>query len=214
MSETLLILSLTTFISFAGSVQPGPVNLAVVEATLTSSLKRGVWVALGGTLPEIIYASLAVKSHVFLSQHQSLFKILEIAAIPFFLVAGLISFYTSAGQAREAPENTGEKQVFLGFISGILNPQLLPFWLVVLAFFHSIFRMETPGAQISFVAGAAAGAFLLLLLSAWLARHYSTSLHKCFTRYPVNKAMGLVLILMSLLQTGKILYGIVTRPTF
>lgn len=208
MPESLTILLATTLISFAGSVQPGPVNLTVVQVTLTRNFKTGVWVALSGAFPEIIYSSLALKSHLFLAEHQIISRILEFSSIPFLLAAGFYSFNSPFRPAREGAADIGKRLVLKGFAGGILNPQLLPFWLVVLISFDSLFSMETLSSQFSFVFGAATGAFLLLLLFAYLAHRFKTGLDSFLSRYPMHKAIGLVLILLSLAQTGKILLSL------
>jgi threonine/homoserine/homoserine lactone efflux protein len=205
MPESLVILLLTTLISFAGSVQPGPVNLAVVQTTLTRNFKTGIWVALSGTFPEIIYTIAALKSYAFLAKHQVIFEVLDLATIPFFLIAGFYSFYSSPESDQKRTVSTGRKEVFKGFAAGILNPQLLPFWLVVLVYLNSFFRMETFGSQLSFVLGAAMGAFLILLLFACLAHRFQEKLPGLFSRYPLNKVIGLFFISMSLFQTCKII---------
>jgi threonine/homoserine/homoserine lactone efflux protein len=174
MSESILILFLTTFISFAGSMQPGPVNLAVVQATLNCSFKTGVWVALSGALPEIIYAGIALKSYAFLANHQTVFKVLGLLTIPFFLIAGIYSY--SSEPVQKIAVNNSKRQAFKGFAGGMLNPQLLPFWLVVLVFLSSFFSLKSPGSQFSFVFGAAMGAFLILLLLAYLAHRFQDRL--------------------------------------
>ena len=205
MSESLAILSLTALISFMGSIHPGPVNLAVVNATLSHNFKTGVWVAISGTLPEIIYTLIALQSQGFLAKHQSVFQTLEVAIIPFFLVIGVYSFIKTPVQRNAAIRSTQPVEALKGFLSGLLNPQLLPFWVVFLIYLHSHFSLDTFGAKFSFVFGAALGAFLILVLFAYLAERYQTTLYRFLHRYPMNKFIGLFFIGMSLYQTFKIL---------
>lgn len=205
MSESLAILLLTTCISFIGSIHPGPVNLAVVQATLSRSFKVGVWVAISGTLPEIIYTIAALKSQIFLIKNQLFFEILELSVIPFFLIIGIRSFYCASKSSIEIKTSNRPKEVFSGFISGMLNPQLLPFWIVVLVYLNSFFSLQSFSAQLSFVLGAALGAFLILLIFAWLANRFQIKLLGLLNKYPIDKAIGLFFISMSLLQTFKIL---------
>ncbi len=204
MSESLAILLLTAFISFMGSIQPGPVNLAVVQATLSRSFKVGVWVAISGTLPEIIYTIAALKSQVFLVKNERFFEILELAAIPFFLIIGIRSLYYTSKPGIEIETANKPKHFFSVFFSGMLNPQLLPFWIVVLVYLHSFFSLQSFSSQLSFVLGAALGAFLILLIFAWLANRFQIRLLGLFNRYSIDKAIGLFFISMSLFQTLRI----------
>lgn len=204
MSEPLAILLLTTFISFMGSIQPGPVNLAVVQATLSRSFKAGIWVAISGTIPEIICTVLALKSQVFLIKNQKLFKVLELAVIPFFLLIGIYSFYYTSKSSIELKATTQSKEIYGGFIRGMLNPQLLPFWMVVLVYLQSFFSLQSFSSQLSFVSGAALGAFLILLIFAYLAYRFQIRLLSLFQKYSIDKAIGLFFIGMSVFQTFRI----------
>lgn len=205
MSESLAVLLLTTFISFVGSIHPGPVNLAVIQATLSRSFKAGILVAISGTLPEIIYTIVAIKSQVFLIKNQRLFEALELAVIPFFLIVGIHNLYNASKTGIEINATDKSKAVFDGFIRGMLNPQLLPFWIVVLVYLHSFFNLQSFSSQLSFVLGAALGAFLILLIFSWLANRFQIKLLGLFNRYSIDKVIGLFFILMSVLQTFKIL---------
>ncbi|AYQ31832.1 hypothetical protein DTQ70_06400 [Runella sp. SP2] len=205
MSESLAILSLTALISFMGSIHPGPVNLAVVNATLSHNFKTGVWVAASGALPEIIYTLVALQSQVFLAKHQSIFQTLEVAIIPFFLIMGVYNFIKTPVQRNAAIRSAQPVEALKGFLSGLLNPQLLPFWVVFLIYLHSHFSLDTFGAKFSFVFGAALGAFLILVLFAYLAQRYQSTLFRLIQRYPMDKLIGLFFIGMSLYQTFKIL---------
>ncbi|MCU0325469.1 MAG: LysE family transporter [Spirosomaceae bacterium] len=205
MPDSLSILLLTALISFVGSVHPGPVNLAVVQATLSRNFKVGIWVAISGTLPEIIYTIIALKSQVFLAKNQAIFEFLELAIIPFFLIIGIHSLYTASKSAQNIQLNQRPKQILNGFVGGMLNPQLLPFWVVVLVYLNSFFSLESFSSQFSFVMGAALGAFLILLIFAYLTNRFQVKILGLFGKYAVNKVIGLFFISMALFQTFKIL---------
>lgn len=205
MSDSLSILLLTALISFVGSVHPGPVNLAVVQATLSRNFKVGIWVAISGTLPEIIYTIIALKSQVFLARNQAIFEFLELAIIPFFLIIGFHSLYTASKSTQNIQLNQRPKEILNGFVGGMLNPQLLPFWVVVLVYLNSFFSLESFSSQFSFVIGAALGAFLILLIFAYLTNRFQIKILGLFSKYAVNKVIGLFFISMALFQTFKIL---------
>ena len=201
MSDSFSIFLLTAIISFLGSLQPGPVNLAVVNATLTNNFKAGVWVAVAGALPELIYTIIALKCHILLTKNHRFFEISEIAVIPFFLLVGLFSFYNTSKPEIETKATNKAKEILNGFSKGMLNPQLLPFWLVVLVYLHSFFSLQSLGSQLSFVFGAALGAFLILLTFAYMANRFQHKLASLFNRYSIDKVIGVFFISMSIYQT-------------
>ncbi|MFY7909216.1 MAG: LysE family translocator [Emticicia sp.] len=206
MSESFAILLLTALISFVGSIQPGPVNLSVVQATLSQSFKVGVWVAASGTLPEIIYTLIALKGQTFLNKNPLIFEVLEIAVIPFFLIIGIHSFYFQSKTIKDFNLAKRRSYILVGFVNGMLNPQLLPFWVVVLVYLNTYFNLNSFSSKLSFVLGAALGAFLVLLNFAFLAKHFQHALLVFFHRYSIEKVIGLFFILMSVFQTFKILF--------
>ena len=57
--KPLLLFVVTLVVSFAGSLQLGPANLAVIHTSLTEGPAASWRTALGGALPELLYAGLA-----------------------------------------------------------------------------------------------------------------------------------------------------------
>jgi threonine/homoserine/homoserine lactone efflux protein len=204
MLDSITILFLTALISFVGSIQPGPVNLSVVQATLSQNLKAGIWVAFCGSLPEIIYAFVALESYAYLKQDESIFKILEILVIPFFLIIGIYNFYRNNSKTAVLKSRNIKNEALKGFISGLLNPQLLPFWVVVLVYLNTFFKIDSFGTKLGFVLGTALGAFLILYLFAYLTNRFQAQVLGIFSRYSIDKVIGLFFILISFLQVYKI----------
>ena len=64
----LTVFLVVSVISFVGSIHPGTVNLAVVQTTLGHSRRAGLYLALGGSLPELVYSLLAVNGLMLLTQ--------------------------------------------------------------------------------------------------------------------------------------------------
>lgn len=56
MREAILLFCISAFASFLGSLQLGPVNLAVIQKTLNKGIKLAFFLAAGGCLPEFIYS--------------------------------------------------------------------------------------------------------------------------------------------------------------
>ena len=94
MEKALLILLATAGISFVGSLQLGPVNITVIHTVLKRRLKAGLLVALGGCVPELIYAAAAVWAGMWLEKHPDVWRLLEWASIP-ILIAIVITLFLS-----------------------------------------------------------------------------------------------------------------------
>ena len=193
-------------ISFAGSVQVGSVNLAVVEATLTRSFSAGILVAIGGSIPEFIYSFVALKGFFFLQQNPSVIAALNVSIIPIFLTLGLIYLFQKQAKliAFNADFNTNNFDFVRGFALGMLNPQLLPFWFFMLIYINKLFIIKVLSSEIAFVLGTGVGAFGMLFVFARLALRFQGSLQKLLQRFPINRIMGWVFIAMALFQLIKI----------
>ena len=178
MTETFHFL-LGLLISFVASIPIGPLNVAVVQATLRHGKKAGFEIALGGAIVELVYCLFAIASLHFFTINPAFFHWLQLIAA--VLLAGLGIYYLSKPIPEEEskPKNGGMGLLF-GISLGVINPMLVPFWLGVVAYLRSLeWLSETFSVQIWFALGIAVGAFCLLLTVALVAanRHQGLS-HK------------------------------------
>lgn len=204
----LLLFLLITGISFAGSLQLGPVNLTVIQYTLNRSYKSGLWVAIGGSLPEVLYAWLAVFGVSFIDEDWMLFYYLELAVIPVLLGMGLYNIFSKPKPIKTvAKTNLDGKALSVGFAMGMGNPQLLPFWAAILFGLETNKYYDFTGfyERLAVIAGAAFGAFLLLICIAKITdkkRDKIISLQK----YNANKIIGFIFIILAIIATINFYY--------
>ncbi|MCY7350622.1 MAG: LysE family translocator [Cytophagaceae bacterium] len=164
---------LTFLISFVGSLHPGPISFSVIEATLRRGLRQGIWVAVGSCVPEVIYGLLAVRGVRLFEQMPELYRGLQIAIVPVMLILGILALRRPKAAGTPVASETVVASQFSfgkGLTLSLLNPQLLPFWLVILVYYgrYEALHVATLAQQIAFVAGASLGAFALLALCIWL----------------------------------------------
>lgn len=202
----LIIFLVVAAISFAGSIHIGAVNLAVVQATLNRNISAGIWVAIGGSIPEFIYSFLALKGVFFLKNNQFLLSWLNMLIIPVFLLMGLVYlFQKESKNADKLPLKGKSRFVFLkGFSLGMLNPQLLPFWFFMLIFLGKYFSINDLSAKYAFVLGTGMGAFAILALFAYLAHRYKSYINQLLRNFSVNRLMGYLFISLALMQIVKV----------
>lgn len=193
-------------ISFIGSIQIGAVSMAVMQTTLSRSRSAGVWVALGGSIPEFIFSFIALKGLLFLQHNQSIIDWLNILIIPIFLLLGLYNFFQKeTNSAEEAiTENQKNFDFAKGFSLGMLNPQLLPFWFFSLVYISKYFSINTLSAKYAFVLGTGVGAFAILIVFAQLTHRYNLRIKEMLKNYPINRLMGFIFICLALIQTIKV----------
>ncbi len=207
MLSLLMIFSLTFLISFAGSVHPGPVNLSVVQATLRRGLSAGLWLAAGGCVPEIGYGLLAVQGVNFFEQVPGLFNALRVAIVPVLLGLGVLTIFRRTRRPStsrlERETGTGGRDSFSrGLVLSLLNPQLLPFWMVILVSYHGypMLRVSTLAQQVAFVTGTSLGAFGILYVYARLTHRHRTRIERYLHPERFDVVMGLGFVGMALWQ--------------
>lgn len=204
MLYALLIFLITAIISFAGSIQLGAVNLSVIQTTLNRGFRAGILVSIGGSLPEMFYAILALEGNQFLQKHQNFIQILEILIIPIFFGIGLFNIFQKTKPIEELPKQNHSADFLKGLTLSMLNPQLLPFWLLILVSLNSYFMLNDLLTKSAFVVGTAAGAFVILYFFARLSLRYKSQILKILQHYPLNKIIGYIFIVLALWQLFRI----------
>lgn len=206
MIEHIYIFLITAGISFLGSVQLGSVNAMVLQTTLNKSLRAGLWVALGGSIPELFYASLAIGWNKILQTNDTLFEYLQLAVVPVFIVIGVVTIinqYKSRGYKKKSVSLSDKAPFITGLTLGSLNPQLLPFWLTVLVYLNTYFIIDSIESQIAFVTGTAIGALAILSLFAFITYRFRERLLRFFMRIPIGYVVGSIFIFLAFFQLIK-----------
>lgn len=195
---------LASAISFAGSLQPGPVNLSVIAASSNRQYKHALYIAIGGSLPEAFFAFVALFASSFISGFKGEILWLSQCCALVLLAIGIWLFRKPPVQNREV-HSVSKYGLWSGVLLSVLNPQLVLFWIAIISWLgiHGLaVSQESPGAQISFALGTSAGAFALHLLLINVCRRFQqTECMKLFAKYS-NKIVGIVLITLSLFEIG------------
>lgn len=206
----MLIFLLTFFISFVGSIHPGPLNLSVIQVTLKKGLGIGLLVALGGVIPEIIYGYLAVEGVMIFEQYPTVFTIMQWAVVPILLVLGYLQINSSKTNKTEIKnvESNHINSVGKGFFLSLFNPQLLPYWIVILVNYqnYELLKINTLTDKLFFVLGTSTGAFALNYVYSYIAYKQRERIFKYLNQNRFEQIIGWTFILMGLLQGIKLLF--------
>ena len=192
---------LATAISFAGSVQLGPVNFGTIQMALNKNQRSAILFGFGGSLPELLYCGLAFGSSNLLSRYEGLEDYLKYVTIGILFVFGMyLVLQRPAEGGKPTFKKTNGKEVWLGITFGLFNPQLFPFWLFVITYLRSNNFITNPSwlVQGAFVIGTAAGAFLLQYIVAVVTSRKREFLYmKLTTNY--NKVLGGIILAVALI---------------
>ena len=192
--EVLIALLVATVASFIGSLQAGLVNTAVLAIALRHGPVRARRTALGGALPELLYAAIA-----FVAADQVLAYTAGLGITPgrvtglVLVVVGLyLGLFMRPFPPAEQPARRGG--FWLGLLLGLMNPQLALFWCGVRIGMEALgVVMEGWAALAGFSLGAFLGAMGLLLLLIQFAVRMQQQLTGQITAW-IFRGLGLVLV--------------------
>jgi threonine/homoserine/homoserine lactone efflux protein len=164
--DTLLYFLMAMVASIIGSLQAGVVNTAVLAHTVKWGRTAGRRMAVGGSIPEFVYAGVAFWGAGWSVEALGLGShgiTLVISTI--LLVLGLYFVFLF----RPRPAGPGEDKLtgdlWRGLLLGLANPQLLLFWCGVKLLVVSLGLTRDGAAPLlAFALGAFAGALVLLLV--------------------------------------------------
>jgi len=100
-----------------------------------------------------------------------------------------------------SPGATHRAALLRGLVAGLLNPQLYPFWILILAGYRNypLLSVQTPFESVGFALGAAVGAFGLLGLVAWLTNRYREKMAQKLSGWPIQRILGGLLVILAII---------------
>ena len=208
----MLIFFITFIISFLGSIHPGPLNLSVIQITLRKNLFLGLLMALGGIIPEIIYGYLAVEGVMIFEKYSLIFQIMKWAVVPILLIMGYLEL-TKKKKSKTVndyafEEITSERwqTISKGFFLSLFNPQLLPFWIVVLVNYqnYNLLKISVLSDKIWFILGTSTGAFALNYVYARIASVKREQIFGLLNQNKFEQMIGWTFVGMGVLQIIKL----------
>jgi threonine/homoserine/homoserine lactone efflux protein len=211
----MLIFLITFLISFIGSIHPGPLNLSVIQTTLQKSLPAALLMALGGVIPEIIYGYLAVEGVMIFEKYPIVFKVMQWAVVPILLFLGIQQIIASRQTKKEiissqniTRRTSTQGASTRGFFLSLFNPQLLPYWIVILVNYQNYesLRISDLSDKILFVLGTSTGAFALNYVYAYIAHTQREKIFKYLNQNRFEQIIGWTFVGMGLLQIVKLVF--------
>jgi threonine/homoserine/homoserine lactone efflux protein len=181
-------------ISFAGSIPPGTINLTVIQLGLEKRINIALRFAFAASLVEYPYAWIAVKFENLIVSSPVITANLKLISALVLIILGVINMWPSKSPVLSKFSNSGYRR---GILLGIFNPLAIPYWLFITAYLRGQNWIEiSSGVQLhAYLLGVFAGAFLLLIVLAYLSKKVITGL----TRFPwIKKIPGFLLLALGM----------------
>lgn len=190
-----LVYFFTAFgLSALGSIPPGLITLTIMQRTIHAGRKAGLMVALGASIPEFVYAYVAMISLRFFQENIAIEQGIQGFATVVFLALG--SYYLlkeSKPPQLEVSPQKNRRNFIQGLWSGVVNMLIIPFWIFIGSWLSTYdFVFSDSFLVVVFSLGAALGAFVVFLMYAELGNFLLRRLGD-IVRY-TNKAVGLIFL--------------------
>ena len=200
MEEVLLYLLVASITSFVGSIQPGPVNMAVAYTASNKQFKRAGYIAFGGSVPELIATYVAMRFSLLVVSYEAVIKQFSFGFSFVFIALGVVLIFSKT--ANKLKQQNGSKSGFmLGFLLGLLNPQLVLFWFGIITWLSiKGFHFDNNLLQYAFILGSGLGAFLLHILLLYLIKSNHNNRWVMHLNTYGNKIIGSIFILLGIIN--------------
>lgn len=213
-ANNMLVFLITFIISFVGSIHPGPVNLSVIQTTLQKGFYSALLLAFGGVIPEIIYGYLAVEGVMLFEKYPEVFKVMTWTVVPILLGLGIQQILNSEKPKQfvkpsKIVEGTALKGASTrGFFLSLFNPQLLPYWIVILINYqhYNFLKISEFSDKLFFVLGTSTGAFALNYVYAYMAHRQREKIFKYINENHFEQIIGWTFVVMGILQVIKLVF--------
>lgn len=164
--DALQLFAIALLASFIGSLQAGVVNTAVLAHTVKWGRTAGRRMAVGGAIPELIYAGVAFAFAGWLLEVLGIgTKGITVIVSSILLILGIYFVFLFKPTLAVPGEDKLFGDMRRGMLLGFANPQLLLFWcgikLLVVSF---DLKGDSTVELLAFAVGAFVGALILLLI--------------------------------------------------
>lgn len=194
-------------IGYLGTIPFGPVNLSVAKTCIDRSFRSAFMFSLAAAIVEIPQSYVALAFGPRVSQLIERSVLSNILVVAVFFILGLIFFLRKPSQQEKA--HGGRRDFVRGFFLAMMNPQAIPFWVLVLTYLKSSQHIEltthmATQVVLAFFLGVAGGKLLALLTYAHLSQIIVR--RASFISLWMNKIIGSILIGLGLIQGIKAVF--------
>lgn len=184
------------FFSFIGSIPPGSINITTLQYSIEGRIKAAYSFALAAALTEYIYAAIAVRFQIYLTENADISHYFQIITGTVLIILGLLNLFKKPTISQV--NVTGEKRNAFrkGVLLSLANPLAIPFWLMATAYLQSMGWVQISGQNFwIYVGGISVGTFCLLATVIHLGARFTAIQGNSFLMY---KIPGLIFIGMGI----------------
>lgn len=158
--------------SFLGSIPPGTLNLTVLQLGLEKKIDIAWRFAIAAAIIEYPYAWLAVTFENYITSSPVILDNFKLISAVVMITLGGLNIW-AAYKPTVLTEKFQESGFRRGVLLSILNPLALPFWIAITAYLNVqgwVLLPDNTHLHV-YLLGISLGAFALLVLLAYMAKH-------------------------------------------
>jgi len=187
-----------------GTIPLGPVNLLVVNTSVSKNLRAAMVLASAASIMELIKPLLAIYFSWLITRHIQSNMYIQLTVVLAFVLIGLY-FLLKRNTTHMAENNRREVPEFLkGVLISFLNIPALPFWILVVAYCESTVGFDFSISAVGiFLAGVFLGRYGTLWMYARLSQYISE--RSSFIALWLNRIIAILFFVLAIIQAFRIL---------
>ena len=200
------------FLAILGAAPLGASNIAVITTTAKESLAKGMIIAYGAGLGEVLLAFLSLCNSTMLSNFFEMNPWLQALFIGIFFLVGLFFLFPNA--IKICLKKTRERKrknpkLFTGFILAALNPPVLLFWILAISLTSRYLLTISDMSPLLVLTLFFTGVFIGKVATLYFYARWSNKMKKKQQgdKTKLYRLIGIVLILISTVQGIRFLAG-------
>jgi threonine/homoserine/homoserine lactone efflux protein len=200
----ILHLFLGLIASIIGTIPLGPVNLLVVNTTVSKNLRAAMVMASAASIMEVFKPLLAIYFSWLITRHIESNVYIQITVALALVMIGLY-FLLKKNTSREIEKNRRDMPEFVkGVLISFLNIPALPFWILVVAYCEGTVGFDFSMAMVGiFLAGVFSGRYITLWIYARLSQYISGK--SSLIALWLNRIIAILFFVLALVQAFRIL---------
>ncbi len=193
--------------AIVGALPLGASNIAVINTTLKQNAKQAFKIAFAAGVAEVLLSFYALHCNMvardFFNEHLWIQIVISVLLISI----GLVLFFKKQQTQEKTRKNKLAKSKYAtGFLTGILNPPVLIYWVVAFSIINNNDIMLSLESSLSVLFLFFFGVYLGKLLTLYLYSKFSILIKHKFQNINliINKVTGVLLIVIGLVQAIKL----------
>jgi len=183
-------------LSFLSSIPLGPVNFAIIQATLKNGKHHGLMIGLGAMVVEFFYCLLSVLGFKLFLDNPGVQDVIHLLSIPLLILLGIISLRKVETEDENKPIKLPKQHnnFLLGASLSITNPMVFAYWIWMTSLLQSKGMLDSTFLSLMiFALGVGAGIFGFFYLVSYITfkQHKRISAE---TRQKADRIIGIIFL--------------------